>query len=143
MIKLPVHSSQLSLLVLSSTLALTLYGCGGNGSDDTSGTGSSVSANQSAECTAEGSGTGTATGTATGTDTGAGTGVATGTGTLTGITRAKAEKIWYRALTVYMTSNTNYKGARTATLNAARDLYGAGSTTYNTVAAAWSAVSVS
>ena len=42
-----------------------------------------------------------------------------------------------------MTSSTNYAGARTATLNAARDLYGAGSTHYNTVAAAWSAVSVS
>ena len=41
-----------------------------------------------------------------------------------------------------MTSSTNYSGARTATLNAAKDLYGAGSTQYNTVAAAWSAVSV-
>ena len=41
-----------------------------------------------------------------------------------------------------MTSSTNYAGARTATLNAARDLYGAGSTQYNAVAAAWSAVSV-
>ena len=38
-----------------------------------------------------------------------------------------AANIWYRALTVYMTSGTNYAGARTATLNAARDLYGAGS----------------
>ncbi len=55
----------------------------------------------------------------------------------------RRQKIWYRALTVYMTSSTNYSGARTATLNAARDLYGAGSTQYNTVAAAWSAVAVS
>ena len=62
--------------------------------------------------------------------------------TVTGIGRAAAEKIWYRALTVYMTSSTNYKAARTATLNAAKDLYGTGSTQYNTVAAAWSAVSV-
>ena len=53
------------------------------------------------------------------------------------------QKIWYRALTVYMTSCTNYAGARTASLNAARDLYGAGSTQYNAVAAAWSAVNVS
>jgi len=53
-----------------------------------------------------------------------------------------AQKIWYRALTVYMTSSTNYQGARTASLNAARDLYGAASTQYNAVAAAWSAVSV-
>ena len=60
--------------------------------------------------------------------------------TVTGIGRDAAAKIWYRALTVYMTSSTNYAGARTATLNAARDLYGAGSTQYNAVAAAWSAV---
>ncbi|MCL6734220.1 M4 family metallopeptidase [Streptomyces neyagawaensis] len=62
--------------------------------------------------------------------------------TVTGIGRAKLGAIWYRALTVYMTSSTNYAGARTATLNAARDLYGAGSTEYNAVAAAWSAVNV-
>ena len=62
--------------------------------------------------------------------------------TVTGIGRDAAGKIWYRALTVYMTSSTNYSGARTASLNAARDLYGAGSTQYNAVAAAWSAVSV-
>ncbi|MFJ5967599.1 M4 family metallopeptidase [Streptomyces sp. NPDC093060] len=62
--------------------------------------------------------------------------------TVTGIGRDKVGKIWYRALTVYMTSSTNYKGARTATLNAAKDLYGAGSTEYNAVAAAWSAVNV-
>ncbi|AKN69725.1 peptidase [Streptomyces sp. PBH53] len=62
--------------------------------------------------------------------------------TLTGIGRDKVGKIWYRALTVYMTSSTNYRGARTATLNAARDLYGAGSTEYGAVAAAWSAVNV-
>ena len=62
--------------------------------------------------------------------------------TVAGIGRAKAEKIWYRALTVYMTSNPNYAGARAATLSAAADLYGAGSTEQNTVAAAWSAVSV-
>jgi Zn-dependent metalloprotease len=68
--------------------------------------------------------------------------VATGTGTLTGITRAKAEKIWYRALTVYMTSSTNYAAARVATINAATDLYGASSTETNAVKAAWSAVLV-
>jgi Zn-dependent metalloprotease len=62
--------------------------------------------------------------------------------TITGIGRDAAGKIWYRALTVYMTSSTTYAGARTATLNAARDLYGAGSVQQNTVAAAWSAVSV-
>ena len=41
-----------------------------------------------------------------------------------------------------MTSSTNYAGARTATLNAAKDLYGTGSAEYNAVAAAWSAVNV-
>ncbi|AYN41486.1 M4 family peptidase [Streptomyces dangxiongensis] len=61
---------------------------------------------------------------------------------LTGIGRDKVGRIWYRALTVYMTSSTNYAGARTATLNAARDLYGAGSAEYDAVAAAWSAVNV-
>lgn len=59
-----------------------------------------------------------------------------------GIGRDAAQKIWYRALTVYMTSNTNYAGARTATLKAATDLYGAGSAQYNGVASAWSAVNV-
>jgi Zn-dependent metalloprotease len=61
---------------------------------------------------------------------------------LVGIGRAKAGAIWYRALTTYMTSSSTYPGARTATLNAARDLYGTGSAEYNAVAAAWSAVSV-
>ncbi len=41
-----------------------------------------------------------------------------------------------------MTSSTNYAGARTATLNAAKDLYGVGSSEYAAVGAAWSAVSV-
>ncbi|MGW0816006.1 M4 family metallopeptidase [Streptomyces viridiviolaceus] len=62
--------------------------------------------------------------------------------TVSGIGRDKLGKIWYRALTVYMTSSTDYAGARTATLNAARDLYGANGTEYAAVAAAWSAVSV-
>jgi Zn-dependent metalloprotease len=59
-----------------------------------------------------------------------------------GIGRLKAGKIWYRALTVYMTSSTHYAGARAATLSAASDLYGAGSPEVSAVAAAWSAVSV-
>ncbi|WP_127359572.1 M4 family metallopeptidase [Actinacidiphila soli] len=62
--------------------------------------------------------------------------------TVTGIGRDKLGKIWYRALTVYMTSSTNYAAARTATLKAATDLYGASGTEYAAVAAAWSAVSV-
>ncbi|MCX5057284.1 M4 family metallopeptidase [Streptomyces sp. NBC_00452] len=62
--------------------------------------------------------------------------------TVTGIGREKLGQIWYRALTVYMTSSTDYAGARTATLNAAKDLYGAGSPEYGAVGAAWSAVNV-
>ena len=61
---------------------------------------------------------------------------------VTGIGRDAAQKIWFRALTTYFTSGTTYAQARTGTLNAARDLYGQSSTQYNTVAAAWSAVSV-
>ncbi|QNS08262.1 M4 family metallopeptidase [Streptomyces xanthii] len=59
-----------------------------------------------------------------------------------GIGRAKALQIWYKALTTYFTSTTDYAGARTGTLMAARDLYGAGSTEYDAVRAAWSGVNV-
>lgn len=68
--------------------------------------------------------------------------VATGSALLTGIGREAAAKIWYRALTTKMTSNTNYAGARAATIAAASELYGAGSTQAAAVAAAWSAVNV-
>ncbi|ANH39043.1 Transglutaminase-activating metalloprotease precursor [Nocardioides dokdonensis FR1436] len=60
-----------------------------------------------------------------------------------GIGRSAAERIWFRALDVYMTSGTTYSQARAATISAAGDLYGAGSTQAAAVAAAWSAVSVS
>ncbi|MFD5477963.1 M4 family metallopeptidase [Streptomyces hawaiiensis] len=62
--------------------------------------------------------------------------------TVTGIGRAKLGKIWYRALTVYMTSSTDYAAARTATLSAAKDLYGAAGAEQKAVAAAWNAVAV-
>jgi zinc metalloprotease ZmpA len=61
---------------------------------------------------------------------------------VTGIGNGAAEKIWYRALTVYMTSSTKYAQARTATINAANDLFGAGSAQASAVAAAWTAVNV-
>ncbi|MFJ6213068.1 M4 family metallopeptidase [Streptomyces sp. NPDC092296] len=85
---------------------------------------------------AEGSGAKTVNGVSYNSPTYSGTAV-------TGIGRDKAAAIWYRALTVYMTSSTNYKSARTATLNAAKDLYGSGSAEYNAVAAAWTGVNVS
>jgi Zn-dependent metalloprotease len=62
--------------------------------------------------------------------------------TVSGIGRDKLGAIWYRALTVHMTSSTDYTGARAATLSAAEELYGAGSTEYAAVGAAWSAVNV-
>ncbi|MGW0771442.1 M4 family metallopeptidase [Streptomyces sp. NPDC002676] len=62
--------------------------------------------------------------------------------TVTGIGRDKALQIWYKALTTYFTSTTDYAGARTGTLKAASDLYGASSTEYKAVQAAWSAVNV-
>jgi Zn-dependent metalloprotease len=67
---------------------------------------------------------------------------ATGSGTLAGIGNTKAAAIWFRAVTTKMTSGTTYPGARTATLAAAAELYGAGSPEQNAVAAAWSAILV-
>ncbi|MCO1596673.1 M4 family metallopeptidase [Micromonospora sp. RHAY321] len=68
---------------------------------------------------------------------------------MTGIGRAKAEKIWFRALDIYFTSNTSYVNtsnpantARAYSLRAATDLYGSCSTEYRAVQAAWTAVNV-
>ncbi|WP_410814564.1 M4 family metallopeptidase [Micromonospora sp. 067-2] len=68
---------------------------------------------------------------------------------VTGIGRAKAEKIWFRALDVYFTSNTAYVNtgnpantARAYSLKAATDLYGTCGTEYKAVQAAWTAVNV-
>ncbi|MEU1425163.1 M4 family metallopeptidase [Kitasatospora sp. NPDC005751] len=60
----------------------------------------------------------------------------------TGIGKDKAAAVWYRALSTYMTSTTNYSGARTATLQAAADLYGANSQERYLLSRAWAAVSV-
>ena len=68
--------------------------------------------------------------------------VCNGNTAIAGIGREDAGQIWYVALSQYMTSGTDYAQARTATLNAATDLFGTGSGQYNAVAAAWSAVSV-
>ncbi|MFG2383442.1 M4 family metallopeptidase [Streptomyces avermitilis] len=61
---------------------------------------------------------------------------------VTGIGRDKALQIWYRALTTKFTSTTNYAAARTGTLAAAGELYGATSTEYKAVQDAWAAVAV-
>lgn len=62
--------------------------------------------------------------------------------TVVGTNADDMAKVWYRALTVYMTSGTNFAGARTATLNAATDLFGAASAQYAAVANGWCAVGV-
>lgn len=61
---------------------------------------------------------------------------------ITGIGRDAAQRIYYRALTTYFTSNETYPMARANTLKAAADLYGSGSAQWNAVARAWSAVGV-
>ena len=61
---------------------------------------------------------------------------------VTGIGRAKATKIYYRALTRYMVSTTDFHDARIATMKAAKDLYGANSTEYKAVNRSWAAVNV-
>ncbi|MFD0276030.1 M4 family metallopeptidase [Kitasatospora sp. NPDC127111] len=61
---------------------------------------------------------------------------------VTGIGRDKALQVWYKALTTYMTSTTNYADARTATLSAAKDLYGENSPEWIQVGTAWAAVNV-
>ncbi|MEW1720159.1 M4 family metallopeptidase [Streptomyces sp. NPDC093109] len=59
-----------------------------------------------------------------------------------GIGQGEALRVWYRALTLYMTSTTDYAGARTATLSAAADLYGTSSEAYEAIGNAWAAVNV-
>lgn len=68
--------------------------------------------------------------------------VCNGNTAIVGIGRTDAEQIWYHGMTDYMTTDTDYAGARAATLSAATDLFGATSTQYKAVAAAWAAVSV-
>jgi bacillolysin len=59
-----------------------------------------------------------------------------------GIGIEKSLQIFYRALAHYYTQRTSFSQARQATLQAATDLYGAGSTEVETVKQAWSAVGV-
>ncbi|MFG2112853.1 M4 family metallopeptidase [Streptomyces sp. NPDC048718] len=61
---------------------------------------------------------------------------------VTGIGRDKAEKIWFRALSTKFTSSTNYAAARTGTVAAATDLYGAGSAEVTAVENAWAGINV-
>ena len=52
------------------------------------------------------------------------------------------EKVMYRAFTQLMPSNATYAVARAATIQSARDLYGAGSAAERAVTQAWTAVGV-
>lgn len=56
--------------------------------------------------------------------------------------REQIERTFYRAFTQMLPSNATFSLARAATLQAARDLYGAGSPAERSVQQAWSAVGV-
>ncbi|MFN0222447.1 MULTISPECIES: M4 family metallopeptidase [Paenibacillus] len=59
-----------------------------------------------------------------------------------GIGRTDAAKIFYRTLTLYLTSSSNFAAIRAAAIQAATDLYGANSTQVSSVKAAYAAVGV-
>ncbi|RZM06940.1 MAG: M4 family peptidase, partial [Pedobacter sp.] len=61
---------------------------------------------------------------------------------VTGLGLTKAAAVAYRTLTTYLTSASNYLNARTYSLQAATDLYGASSNEYVQVKNAWDAVGV-
>ena len=61
---------------------------------------------------------------------------------VTGISIAKAQKIAYKLETVYLTANATYATARTGGIQAAVDLYGAGSAEVIATTNAWYAVGV-
>nr|WP_226671695.1 M4 family metallopeptidase [Rossellomorea aquimaris] len=61
---------------------------------------------------------------------------------VTGIGTAKTGKIYYRALTQYLTPTSNFSQLRSAAVQAATDLYGAGSAEVASVNAAYNAVGV-
>ncbi len=54
----------------------------------------------------------------------------------------KAEQIYYRALTTYLISTSNFHDARVALVQSATDLYGANGAEVSAVKAAWDAVGV-
>jgi thermolysin len=59
-----------------------------------------------------------------------------------GANREQIEKVFYRAFTQLMPSNSTFSVARAATIQAARDLYGGNSAAEQAVTAAWTAVGV-
>jgi thermolysin len=59
-----------------------------------------------------------------------------------GANREQIEKVFYRGFTQLMPANSTFSVARAATIQAARDLYGANSAAERAVTAAWTAVGV-
>jgi thermolysin len=60
-----------------------------------------------------------------------------------GANREQIEKVFYRAFVLMLPRNATFSIARAATIQAARDLYGAGGTVERAVTQAWTAVGVS
>lgn len=60
--------------------------------------------------------------------------------TVTKLGKSKTEKIYYRTLTYYLTSTSDFKDTKQALIQSAQDLFGA--TDANTIKAAWDAVGV-
>lgn len=56
--------------------------------------------------------------------------------------RLQIETVFYRAVTQLLPSSANFAAARSATIQAARDLYGEGSPAERAITAAWTAVGV-
>jgi thermolysin len=56
--------------------------------------------------------------------------------------KIQIETVFYRAVTQLLPANATFAMARTATIQAARDLYGAGSTAERAITEAWTAVGV-
>jgi thermolysin len=59
-----------------------------------------------------------------------------------GANREQIEKVFYRAFTQMLPANANFSTARAATIQSARDLYGAGGAVERAVIQAWTAVGV-
>jgi len=62
--------------------------------------------------------------------------------TVTAIGRDAATKIWYRTLSVYLTSGSDYAAAREGAIQSAKDLYGATSPECTGIADSFSAIAV-
>jgi Zn-dependent metalloprotease len=61
---------------------------------------------------------------------------------VSGIGRTDAARIWYKAISDYMTASSKYKNARAACLSAATELFGTNSAQYNAVSSAFAGINV-